>query len=185
MALAGNWPKMGATPAMKAFPWQLRGLFILVFLGWSTISRAERELHLTGSYEDAGTIVTAAPDQSTVVSLHAMLSLEFVPGLARILHDRTAEVRLFHEVGALRVEVVDRDDEVIWRATWKQGEGFSLRDGRAVLHFKPGRFGNDEYVVVLSTVTEHRLLQLEMRRMKPTFFGPVFEPMGTYLFHRL
>jgi hypothetical protein len=94
-------------------------------------------------------------------------------------------VRLYHEAGALRVEVVGRDDEIIWRAHWKQGEGFALRDGRAILHFKPGRFGKDEYVIILSTVTEHRLLQLDMQRMKPTFFGPVFQPMGTYLFHRL
>jgi hypothetical protein len=146
---------------------------------------APRDLDLSGSYDDAGTVVIAAPEQSPVVSLHAMLSMEFMPGLARLLQDRTKEVRLTHEGELLQVDVVDHDDETIWRGAWKQGEGFAVRDGRVYLHFKPGRFGNDEFIVILSTVTEHRLLQLEMQRLKPTFFGPVFQPMGTYLFHRM
>jgi hypothetical protein len=167
--------------------------FLRRWLGWlglATLALAPaalaRDLELTGAYEDAGTIITAAPGQSErdVISLHAMLSLEFVPGLARLLHDQTGLVRLTHEGSALRVEVVGRDEEIIWRANWKQGEGFAVRDNRVYLHFKPGRFGNDEYILILSTLTNHRLLQLEVQRLKPTFFGPVFQPMGTYLFHR-
>lgn len=159
---------------------------LLSFLPALTLAAPLFELELTGNYDDAGTLVTAAPDQAPgVVSLHAMLSLEFVPGLARQLQDQTDQVRLVHEGAEIRVEVVGRDEETLWRATWKQGQHYALRDGRVYLHLKPGRFGNDEFMLVLSSVTEHRLLQLEVKRMKPTFFGPVYQPMGTYLFHRV
>lgn len=143
------------------------------------------KLELTGSYEDAGTVVVAAPDQPPgVVSLHALLSLEFVPGLARLLQDQTSEVRLTHQDESLAVEVIGKEEDVIWRAHWKPGAGYALREGRVYLHLKPGRLGSDEFVLILSTLTSHRLLQVEVRRRKATFFGPVFEPMGTYLFHR-
>lgn len=170
---------------MKTLPRIFR-LSVLAWLASAVMwAAAPRELELSGSYDDTGIVVTAAPDQPPgVASLHAMLSLEFVPGLARLLHDQTGLVRLAHEGALLRVEVVNHDDEIIWRSSWKQGEGYALRDGRVYLHLKPGRFGSDEYVLIFSTVTEHRLLQLEVKRLKPTFFGPVYQPMGTYLFHR-
>lgn len=158
------------------------GIFVLV----ATVTGHTRELELTGTYEDSGTAITFAPGQSAqdVVSLHALLSLEFVPGLARMLHDRTSRVKVTHHAGSLDIEVLNRDDEVDWRASWKQGKDYALRGDRLVLHFRPGRFGQDEYVFLLDTITTHRLLQLEVQRLKPTFFGPVAQPMGTYLFHR-
>jgi hypothetical protein len=170
---------------MKMPPWIVR-LLMLAGLAVAVMRAAPPELELTGDYDDEGTVVTAAPDQPPgVVSLHALFSLEFVPGLARLLHDQTGAVKLHHEGSVLRAEVINREGEAIWRATWKQGEGFAVRDGRAILHFKPGRFGNDEFVLILSTITTHRLLQVEVQRLKPTFFGPVFQPVGTYLFHRM
>ncbi|AOS45972.1 hypothetical protein Verru16b_03063 [Lacunisphaera limnophila] len=162
-------------------------LLVLAYLGPLALGAAgPRELDLSGTYDDAGVVVVAAPDQVPgVISLHAMLSLEFVPGLAKLLHDQTGQVRITHEGFLLKVEVLDRDDAVIWHADWKGGEDFGLRDNRIFLRLKPGRFGNDEYVLSFTTVSEHRLLQLEVQRLKPTFFGPVYEAMGTYLFYRI
>jgi hypothetical protein len=40
-------------------------------------------------------------------------------------------------------------------------------------------------VLVLENVTTHRLLQVNVQKLKPTFFGPVFQSMGTFLFPRL
>jgi hypothetical protein len=165
----------------------------LIRFGWlgfvvfaAAITGQTRELELTGAYEDSGTTITAAPGQSPqdVVSLHALLSAEFVPGLARMLHERTSLVKMTHTVGSLEIEVLNRDDEVDWRASWKQGTDYALRGDRLMLRFRPGRFGQDEFLLLLETITAHRLLQVEVQRLKPTFFGPVAQPMGTYLFHR-
>ncbi len=143
--------------------------------------------NLSGIYEDAGTIVSIPEGQEplAVISLHALLSLEFNPGLARLLQERTREVRVQHEGETLSVEFVDADGEKIWAPVWTRESGVTLRDRRLQLRLKPGKFGNDEYVLVFENITAHRLLQVHLQRMKPTFFGPVFQPMGTFLFHRL
>jgi hypothetical protein len=143
--------------------------------------------NLSGVYEDAGTIVSVPDGQEplAVVSLHALLSLEFNPGLARLLHERTREVRVQHEGTTLAVEFIDADGEKIWAPVWTRESGLTLRDQRLMLRLKPGKFGDDEYVLVFENITTHRLLQVHLQRLKPTFLGPVFQPMGTFLFHRL
>lgn len=171
---------------MSVWPLFLRRYFgLTVCVAVLAVQGQARELELTGVYDDEGTVVTPPPGkESGVASLHALLSLEFVPGLARMLHDQTGQVRLTHTAGALEVQVANRDGEVIWREKWRQGEDYALRGDRVVLRFRPGKFGQDEFVIMLETVTEHRLLQLEVQRLKPTYFGPVYQPMGIFLFHR-
>lgn len=143
--------------------------------------------NLSGLYEDAGTIVSVPEGQEppAVISLHALLSLEFNPGLARLLQERTREVRVQHEGETLSVEFVDANGEKIWAPVWTRESGCTLRERRLQLRIKPGKFGNDEYVLIFENITTHRLLQVHLQRLKPTFFGPVFQPMGTFLFHRL
>lgn len=143
--------------------------------------------NLSGVYDDAGTAASIPAGQPTpaVISLHALLSLEFNPGMARLLQERTREIRITHDERTLSVEFLDREGEKIWNPVWTRENGYSLRDRRVQLHIKPGKFGNDEYVIVLENVTPHRLLQLHLQKLKPTFFGPVFQPMGTFLFPRL
>ncbi|MDQ5978388.1 MAG: hypothetical protein QG602_1362 [Verrucomicrobiota bacterium] len=143
--------------------------------------------NLTGVYDDAGTAASIPEGQPTpdVISLHALLSLEFNPGMARLLQERTREIRITHDEKALSVEFLDRDGEKIWNPVWTRESGYSVRDRRVQLRIKPGKFGNDEYIIVLENVTTHRLLQVHIQKLKPTFFGPVFQPMGTFLFPRL
>jgi|GEM_PF-1231158 len=142
---------------------------------------------LSGVYDDAGTIVKIAEGEEppAVISLHALLSLEFNAGLARLLQDRTREVRVKHEGDTFAVDFVDADGETIWAPVWNRSTGGVLRDRRLHLHLKPGKFGNDEYLLVFENVTAHRLLQVQVQRVKATFFGPVYQPYGTFLFHRL
>jgi len=145
-----------------------------------------RDLELTGVYEDEGTVAVAAPGRTDeVVSLHALLSLEFVPGLAKILHDRTSLVRVKHLASVLEVQVVDREGETTWQEIWKEGADFKRQGDALLLHFRPGRKDKEEFVLTLQTLTAFRLLQVEVRRLTPTLLGPLSHPMGTYLFHRL
>jgi len=149
--------------------------------------RAEkREPDLTGVYDDEGSVVTTATgNREDGASLHALLSLEFVPALARILHGQTAQVRFKHGVDSLLIEVIDRDDKVVWSGAWQHGDGFGIQEGRVILHFKPGKYGQDEFLLIFRNVTTHRLLELEVQRLTPTVFGPSMHPVGTYVFPRL
>ncbi len=153
----------------------------------STVAMPTDPPDLSGTYDDAGTIVKIAEGEETpqTVSLHALLSLEFNPGLARLLQQRTREVRVKHEGDTFAVDFVDADGESIWAPVWNRETGSYLRERRLHLRLKPGKFGNDEYVLVFENVTTHRLLQVQLQRVKPTFFGPVLQPVGTFLFHRL
>lgn len=146
---------------------------------------AESELDLTGIYDDEGTVVSTAGSAADVGSLHAMLNLEFVPALARILHEQTAQVRIKHGRDALEIAVLDRDDKVVWQGRWKEGEVYSIREGRVILHFKPRQFGRDEFLLIFRNITAHRLLEVEVQRLTPTVLGPSVHQVGTYLFPRL
>ncbi len=167
-------------------------VFVSLCLGALRLPAAEVALptappDLTGVYDDAGTAASIPEGQPTpaVISLHALLSLEFNPGMARLLQERTREIRITHDEKALSVEFLDRDGEKIWNPVWTRESGYSVRDKRVQLHLKPGKFGTDEYVIVRQNVTTHRLLQVHVQKLKPTFFGPVFQPVGTFLFPRL
>jgi hypothetical protein len=166
-------------------PYQWRGWIAAVLLA-VTAAADDRAPDLTGVYDDEGTVVSTATGRpADGGSLHALLSLEFVPALARILHDQTAQVRIKHSRTSLEIEVIDRDGKVSWQGAWKQGEDYGLREGRVVLHFKPGKFGRDEFLLMFRNVTTHRLLELEVQRLTPTLLGPTVHPIGTYLFPRL
>ncbi|MFZ5494811.1 MAG: hypothetical protein ACOZE5_05670 [Verrucomicrobiota bacterium] len=144
-----------------------------------------REPEITGAYEDEGAIAVAPPGEPPpVVSLHALLTVQFIPGVARLLHEQTGEVRLTHTAGRLRAEITNRDGEVAWERIWRQGEDYGVQGARVVLRFKGVRPHDDDFLLLLETVTAYKLLQVEVQRLTPTLLGPRARPMGTYLFHR-
>jgi hypothetical protein len=160
------------------------GLFLGGLLRAELVTPA-REPEITGTYEDAGTIAVAPPgDAPTVVSLHALLVAEFNPGLARVLHEQTGNVRLTHTAGLFRAEILNRDGEVAWERTWRQGDDYAVRGTQILLRFKAAREGGDDFVLRLETVTAYKLLQVDVQRLTPTLLGPHMRPMGTFLFHR-
>jgi hypothetical protein len=177
---------------MSSSPWRIIRLLTILGVGAVRVAASVIALptdppNLSGTYEDAGTIMSIPEGQKppAVVSLHALLSLEFNPGLARLLQERTREVRVQHEGETLAVEFVDADGEKTWAPVWTRDTGCTLRERRLMLRLKSGKSGQDEYVLVFENITTHRLLQVQLQRLKPTPFGPTFQPMGTFLFHRL
>jgi hypothetical protein len=151
-----------------------------------TAAAGEREIDLTGVYDDEGTVITTTTGRpADGASLHALFRLEFVPALARILHDQTAQIRIKQGRASLEIEVMDLDGKVSWQGAWELGDGYALREGRLILHFKPGKFGQDEFLLIFKTVSAHRLLEVEAQRLTPTLLGPSIHPIGTYLFSRL
>jgi hypothetical protein len=166
-------------------PHQWRGWIAAVLLV-VMVKADERAPDLTGIYDDEATVITTSIGRpADGASLHALLSLEFVPALARILHDQTGQVRIKHSRASLEIEVLDREGKVSWLSVWRQGEDYALREGRVILHLRPGKFGRDEFLLMFRNVTNHRLLELEVQRLTPTLLGPTVHPIGTYLFPRL
>lgn len=143
------------------------------------------ESTITGVYDDEGMIAVPPPgDPPPVVSLHALLTLQFIPGIISLLHDETGEVRLTHTAGQLKMEITNREGEVAWTRTWRAGDDYDVRAGRVVLRFKAVRDGGVDHLLLLDTVTAHKLLQIEVQRHTPTVLGPKIESLGTYLFSR-
>lgn len=146
---------------------------------------SDRQTAINGAYDDAGTIVVAPPGEPPpVVSLHALLTLQFIPGIVQMLHDQTGEVRLTHTAGQLRLVITNREGDAILERVWREGDDYGLRDGRVLLHFRGARQGDADHVLLLETVTAYKLLQVEVQRHTSTLLGPRIQSLGTYLFHR-
>lgn len=144
-----------------------------------------RQPELTGVYDDEGTIVVPPPGAPPeLVSLHALLTLQSIPGVVRLLHDQTGEVRLTHTAGTFHMAITNREGEEAWERTWRAGDDYGMQDGRVLLRFKAARDGEDDHFLVLETVTTYKLLQVEVQRHTPTILGPRIQSLGTFLFHR-
>lgn len=174
-------------PRQSALKAALRGWHVLLAAAVLTVSSAAAESRpdVSGVYSDEGTTVVGNSSLfSGVVSLHALLRLEFDSRLAALRNEETAEVRVTHEGTTLDFEIVDRDGEVTWKTRWKVGEGMS-QDGRVlILRMRAERSATEEFFVLLEPAQDG-LLQVKVQRMKATILGPVVEATGTYLFGRL
>jgi hypothetical protein len=144
-----------------------------------------RATEVGGVYDDEGTIVVAPPGEPPpVVSLHALLTLQFIPGVVQLLHDQTGEVRLAHTPGRFHMAITNREGEVAWERTWREGDDFGVQGKTIVLRFKAAREGDDDYFLHLESVTAYKLLQVEVQRHSPSLLGPRIQSLGTFLFHR-
>jgi hypothetical protein len=135
---------------------------------------------LNGDYADEGVIVKAdAKAFPHGVSLHALLSLEFEPALARKLKEQAAHVVVRQENGAVEIKVYDHDGAVIKQGRWKKDAG---PNGRVILRFS---VRDEEYFFRFETTAEQRLLQVTIDRNEPTILGPAVNSVGTFLFPRI
>ncbi len=171
--------------------------FVQISRGWLGVLAAvlttvvlaaadETEAGLSGLYADEGT--TVASDSGLFVgnaSLHALLKLEFDPKVVNVLDDETAQIAVKHEGTLLEIQAFDHEGTVSWKAQWREGDGYVQRGRVVVLRFRTEKFGSDEFIVQLESVTVHRLLQVKVQRVAPTLLGPVVRATGTYLFHRM
>jgi hypothetical protein len=156
-------------------------LLTLTVLPAASTSRTD----VSGAYDDEGTIAEPPPGEPPrVISLHALLTLQFIPGVVQLLHDQTGEVRLTLTPGRFHMAITNRDGEVAWERTWREGDDFGLQEGRIVLRYRAAREGEDDYFLRLESVTAYKLLQVEVQRHTPSILGPKIQPLGTYLFHR-
>lgn len=149
-------------------------------------SAAAKEPDIAGTFADDGTtIVKVEHGPAGAVSLRALFALEFDPRAARLLHERTAEIRIVEGPVSLTVLALDAEGAVAWQRDWRLGDGYARNDGRVMLRLRSDRHGRDEFVLNLEAVTEHRLLQVELQRLTPTLLGPMLAPLGTWVFPRL
>lgn len=173
---------------MNAFTRTAACLFLGLFMA-SGASAALVELprgpEISGVYDDEGTIAIPPPVGVKIFpSLHAFLSGEFSTGMSRLIHEKTGQVRLKHGAGHLEAEVTNHDGEVAWRIEWKSGDTYGVQKERVVILFKGVGVNDDQYRLLLETVSTYKLLQVEVQRLTPSMFGLQVKPLGTYLFTR-
>jgi hypothetical protein len=141
---------------------------------------------LSGSYEDTGAgVAGTAATPAGEVSLHALLNLEFDPARARALHERTARIVIAQSKETLSIRVYDSDDKVTREEEWKLGKGYAREGNRALLRLPATSAAREEYLLILQSVAQGRLLQVEVHRITPTTFGPAYRSAGTYVFARM
>lgn len=163
--------------------WWRRMFGAVLFLAMAVTAHAA---DVSGLYADDGTTVEWKGARPLVSpSFHAVMRLEFDPQIAGHRTKQTSEVKVTHEGNGLEIEVYDREGEVIWRRSWNEGGDYVQRGEQLVLRFRPKPEADEETLLTLESVTEHGLLQVTARRLKPTLLGPVTEVIGIFLFHRL
>jgi hypothetical protein len=153
--------------------------------GPAALIELPRGPEISGTYDDEGTVAIPAPEGVKIyASLHAFLSGEFSEGMSRLIHEKTGQVRLQLEKGRLEAEVTDHDGESAWRMEWKSGETYGVQKERVVILFKGTTVNDDQYRLILESVSTYKLLQVEVQRLTPSTFGLQVKPLGTYLFSR-
>jgi hypothetical protein len=143
------------------------------------VGRGE-ETGLSGEYADDGVVLSGAAEQFPHgVSLHALLNLEFDPGLARQLHEQTSRISVRQENGVLEIKIHDHDGDVSKQGRWRKEPS---PGDRIFLRFHTP---TEDYFLQLEPVSHGQLLQVSVQRSTVTFLGPAFTDVGVFLFPRI
>jgi hypothetical protein len=118
------------------------------------------------------------------VSLPALLHLEANAelGLARRAGDDL--VVIAESEHAVEIHVLDREGNETWRAHWREGRGFDRAGDQRRLSVTGTRPKEVAWQFLFESLEGGQLLRLEVTRLVATSFGPVPEPLGTYIFYR-
>jgi len=141
---------------------------------------------LSGTYEELGNGVAGvsgpAPGE---FSFNALLNLEFDPLLAQAFRGQTSRIVVTQTEDALQILAYDLDGNVSKKGEWKLGQGYTREGGRALLRLRATLTAREEYLLILQSVSQGKLLQIEVHRITPTTFGPAYRVVGTYVFARM
>lgn len=136
---------------------------------------------VSGTYENLGSVLGATDE---VVSLHGLLGLEFEPATARTLFAQTDRVVIRQSDSGFVIRCVDADGEQTWGGRWDREMGYDTEREQVKLLFSK-RKEKTGYLFLLSSAGDRRLLVVEVHRVEASTFGPVGQPIGTYLFNRV
>lgn len=158
-----------------------KGLLALAVFSLTSLASA---FDLTGTYGDKGTAISS--EKSVVVgepSLNAILNLDFTGENAA--HAKAAELRIDEVGNALRIEVVDNDEQTLSRTTWAPADGYTKEESRRVLILRARDAGTTRYMLQFVPVSDGKLLEVTVVKVTTSAFGPITETSGVYVFPRL
>lgn len=140
---------------------------------------------VSGTYENAGAMVgPGSAAEAGIISFQGLCTLEFNHTLTRALHTQTDRVVVRQTDSVFIIECKDRDGAVTWRGRWERDAGYGVDPGQVNLLFRSKRFESDGFLFSLSLAGNGQLLLVDVRRIKTTWFGPVAQPAGVFLFTR-
>jgi len=179
--------KTSRLPAGPSRPLSLFAVIALLALGGSLA----RAIDISGYYADKGTIVRAgqiADDAPEVMSLHALLNLEFDPALAGVLFAETTRVDLVQAGRVLESRIHSPDGVLRWQGEYWFDDGRSpdamSSHSRVILTLRKAN-ARDSHLLIFELVGEDKSLLVTALRISSTIIGPSAQPVGTYLFSRL
>lgn len=168
-------------PSLRICP---RVFLFLTLLGIGP-SLPVRAADFTGTYENAGSQISSAPPAANgSVSFQGLLGLDFDYAVTRARDAATDRVSITHTDRIFRIECFDTEDAVVWSGQWDRSEGYAPAADRVELTLLARRLPQDRFVFVLTKARES-LLQVEVRRVNSSIFGPSVKEVGTYVFGRL
>lgn len=137
---------------------------------------------LPGDYDDQGEIVSGrVEDVGGVVSLRALLALDFSAAGAHLLHARRSVIHLEQTPDIVEITARDTEGETAVLGRWHRGGGYVPGEARAQLSL---RDNGTTYVFTFEPTKDGALLRLTARREKKSVFGPAYEDIGVFVFAR-
>jgi hypothetical protein len=159
---------------------------LLISLFAAAIWSAARAVDVSGTYENAGSMVDPGTEPAAgVISLQGLLGLEFDYTLTRALHAQTDRVVMRQSDSTFIIECKDLDGHTTWSGQWSRDQGYGVEPGQVNLLFRSKRFQFDGFLFSLSLAGDRQLLLVDVRRVNTTPFGPVAKPIGVFLFNRV
>lgn len=154
----------------------------LLLLGMLAV--AARAVDVSGSYENAGSMIAAAPATGDI-SLQGLLGLNFDHELTRAIHCETSRVEIKQTDSQFGIVCKKDDGTVTWSGYWQRNVGYDWDSEKVSLLFRTPRFKQDGFLFKVSLAGNRRMLLVEVLRINSTYFGPMGESLGTFIFDRV
>jgi hypothetical protein len=145
---------------------------------------AARAVDVSGTYENAGSMI-GAPPGAGATSLQGLLGLNFDHELTRAIHSETSRVEIRQTDSQFGIVCRKDDGTVAWSGYWQRNVGYDWDRDKVSLLFRAPRFKEDGFLFKVSLVGDRRMLLVDVIRVNTTYFGPMGESLGTFIFDRV
>ena len=160
---------------------KLRSLVALTVAGISSTFAWD----ISGTFEDKGVAVSSeSMDSPTVVSLQALLNLEFNAQLGVATYANATEVQIDPGRSNLDLKILGAEGTLLGDVSWSIENYQATEGGGVMVRIRSPRSADDSYVLLLETINEGQLLQAKVMQVEATTFGPKYQELGTYFFPR-
>jgi hypothetical protein len=157
---------------------------LLLFSGLALSAVRAAPVSVAGVYEGEGTVVMAQPEYSGMVSLRALLALDFAHDLALRTYGTHLKVEIVQEERRLKIHTKDAKGRHEWTGEWTRNGGFQATEAGVKFLIRSKRQGGDVFMFTLAPAADGAAMTVQIQRIEHTVTGPLGHDIGTFLFLR-